>query len=159
VDPRTGIEGQESLARLYGEGSRVEIRPDPSASDGSAARMPGDHKEWAFQIPIAELGSRAGAGRWNIYAVVRVEADGPPPTAEDADPGAVAFTAGVYDRSAKQERARIAPLVADLKDGYASYLLGAVDTNKDQTIWVAPAANESVRAVWVDRVYLVPAGQ
>jgi hypothetical protein len=150
VDARAGIEGQESLARLYGEGSRVEIRQDPSASDGTAARMPGDHKEWAFQIPIAELSTRARAGRWNVYVVVRVE------QAENADPDAVAFTAGVYDRAAKREQARIAPHVADLKEGYASYLLGAVETNKEQTIWVAPAANERVRAVWVDRVYLVP---
>jgi hypothetical protein len=82
--------------------------------------------------------------------VVRVE------RSEQPDPAVVAFTAGVYDSDARRERASIPPRISDLKEGYASYLLGEVETNKDQYLWVASAANTSVRAVWVARVYLVP---
>jgi len=153
ADARTSVDGQEGLASLYGEGSLAEVRHDPAASDGMAVRMPGSHREWAFQLPVSNLERRATSGKWNVYAVVRVE------KAQNANPNDTAFTAGVYDTGTKTDEASIAPKVADVDtEGYKSYLLGTVETNLDQRIWAAPAANPSVTAVWVDRVYLVPAG-
>lgn len=152
ADASTGIEGQESLARLYGEGSRAVVQPDPLASDGTAVRMPGDHREWAFQMPFSELGKRAGTGRWRVYATVRVE------TAEGADASTTAFTAGVYDSEARKDAGTVGPSISETTaTGYRSYLLGTVDAKDALYIWVAPAANPGVKAVWVDRVYLTPA--
>jgi hypothetical protein len=49
-----------------------------------------------------------------------------------------------------------APL-ADAASAYRSYLLGTVEFNPDCDIWVAPAGNKSIKAIYVDRIFLVPA--
>jgi len=150
IDPRACVDGQDNLARLAREGEWAEVRDDPSASDHLAAWMPGSHHEWAFQVPLDRLPARARKGRWQVYAVVRVE------KTPDADPNAAAFTAGVYDTAARASRGEIRVRIADAAETYRSYLLGTVETNADQYVWAAPTAVPGVKAVWVDRVYLVP---
>jgi hypothetical protein len=151
VNPRACVDAQDNLARLWNEPDGAEVRADPSASDGLAVWMPGSHHEWAFQIPLEKLPARAQKGKWQVYAVIRVE------KAADADPNSAAFTAGVYDAGASASRGEIGVAVANAPEMYKSYLLGTMETNKDQYVWVAPTANPGIKAVWVDRMYLVPA--
>lgn len=148
---RRDVDVQDNRARLWNEGEGAEVRADPAASDGIAVWMPGSHREWAFQIPFTALPGRAQSGRWQVYAVVRVE------KAPGADPKSPAFTAGIYDTGAGTSRGDHSVAVGDAPEGYRSYPLGTIDANTAQYAWVAPAANAGVKSVWVDRIYLVPA--
>jgi hypothetical protein len=143
-----GVDVQDNLAKLYQEGEYAEVRGDPAASDGLAVWMPGSHHEWATQFPLSALPARVQSGRWRVYAIVRVEA-------EAGELGG-AFTAGVYDSGAHDDRSSLAVTAGQAGEGYKPYLLGTVDTNKDQYVWIAPAANRGVHSVWVDRVFFVP---
>lgn len=150
-----GVDAQDDLARLWNEGEGAEVRADPLASDRLSVWMPGSHHEWAFQAPVSRLPARARKGKWDVYAIVRVEK-----TPGSADPSSLAFTAGIYDTAASSSRGDIAVTLAQAsRDGYKSYLVGTVDLNDGQYVWVAPPARPGVRAVWVDRVYLVPAAR
>jgi hypothetical protein len=69
----------------------------------------------------------------------------------------VAFTAGVYDNQARTNTIEIEARLGNAGDTYRSYLLGTVKTNGDCDLWVRPAGNDVVKAVYVDRFFLVPA--
>jgi hypothetical protein len=144
------IDLQDNLAALYKPGEYAEIRPDLAASDQRAVWMPGDHKEWAFRIAGKALPPKAQNGKWRVYAVVRVEKE--PGTAGDG----IAFGAGVYDNLTRGSLADFKARLADTGDTYRSYLLGTAETSPDRDIWVAPASNKAVKAIYVDRVFLVP---
>ena len=148
---RACVDLQDNLAGLYKPGQYADIRPDPAASDLRAVWMPGSHAEWAFRISGTALPRKAQHGRWKAYAVVRVE------TAPRAAPEALAFTTGLYDTKTKTYPADLKVQVCDLGQGYHSYGLGTVQTSPDRDFWVAPPANAAVRALHVDRLYLVPA--
>lgn len=148
---RGAVDLQDNVASLSRPGELAEIRPDPAASDLRAVWMPGSHKEWAFRIPGSKLPDKAQRGRWQVYAVIRVE------KAADSQGGTSAFGAGVYDTKAKSYPADFKATVGETGEGYRSYLLGTVEMSPDRDIYVAPSGNASVKAVWVDRVYLVPA--
>jgi hypothetical protein len=143
------VDLQDNLAVLYKPGEYAEIRPDPAASDRRAVWMPGDHQEWAFRIPGKALPAKAQAGKWKVYAVVRVEKQ--PGAASDG----IAFGAGVYDNVTRAYPADFKARLADTPDAYRSYLLGTVETSRDRDIWVAPAGNKAVKGIYVDRVFLV----
>ena len=72
-----------------------------------------------------------------------------------AAPDGIAFGAGVYDNSTRASLAISKHRPAETTDTYRSYLVGIVETNPDRDIWVAPAGNRAVRAIYVDRVFLV----
>jgi len=146
---------QDDAAILYREGELAEIRADATASDGAAVWMPGSHHEWALQIPVNKLPAAARTGRWKVYAVIRVQKKVGAPTAA-APTAASAFTSGVYDSEERVSRADAKATVAEAGDSYRSYFLGTVDFKPGQYVWVAPAANAEVEAIWVDRIYLVP---
>jgi hypothetical protein len=143
------VDLQDNVARLAGAGELAEIRPDASASDLRAVWMPGHHSEWAFRVTGAAI-PKSPTGRWKAYAVVRVEK-----TAE-AKPDSVAFSAGVYDNAAKSHSVDAKFRVGEMSDGYRSYLVGAFEPGAQRDIFLAPAGNPEVKAVWVDRVFLVP---
>ena len=147
----TCVDVQDDKASLYREGELAETRADPSSSDGLAIWMPGSHHEWATQFPLAKLPERVRSGKWRVYALVRVVKKG------EAGGGAAspAFTAGVYDSGASVSRGDISVRASDAASDYHPYLLGTVDTNAEQYVWIAPAANPAVQSVWVDRVYFV----
>jgi hypothetical protein len=111
--------------------------------------MPGNHNEWAFRISGTKLPANALKGEWNIYAVVRVK------KLPECKADSIVFTAGVYDNQQKSHPAGFQAKASDTGEGYRSYLVGKVSFDVDRDIWVAPAINPGVRAVWVDRVYLV----
>ena len=72
-------------------------------------------------------------------------------------PTAVAFSAGVYDNKTRAYPADFKARLGDAGPAYCSYLLGTVEFNPDRDLWVAPAGNKAVKAIYVDRIFLVPA--
>jgi hypothetical protein len=112
--------------------------------------MPGQHSEWAFRIGSAAI-PKSPSGQWKVFAVVRVE------KAAAAKPDSVAFGAGVYDNAAKNYPADKKFRVADTGDSFRSYSVGTFEPGAQRDIFVSPASNPGVKAIWVDRVFLVPA--
>lgn len=140
---------QDTGFSLAGERVWASRETDPAASDGVAARMPGDHYQWAIQQP---LGLRIVADNpgvtFKVFASIRVEKVG-----NEGD----AMTFGVYDEG---QGARVgggtvkAGDIAD--DQYHAYEVVTAPLTGSMFIWVAPAKNpENVKAVWVDRFWLV----
>ena len=68
----------------------------------------------------------------------------------------IAFGAGVYDNATRTSLADFKAQLTGTPGTYHSYMVGTVELSPDRDIWVAPASNQSVRAIYVDRVYLVP---
>ena len=149
-EARNGLDVQDDRADLYREGELAEMRPDPTASDGAAVWMTGTAHDWAFQVPVSRLPTRSQTGQWKVYAVLRVQKK-----AGGTGTG-VAFSAGIWDAKANVASAQTSATVAEASAQYRSYLIGTIKFKPGQYIWVAPAANPVVEAVWVDRLYLVP---
>ena len=150
VKKKDGVDLQDNIASLYKPGEFAEIRPDPAASDLRAVWMPGKHSEWAFRIAAKSLPAKARTGKWTVYVVVRVEKE-----AGGSGDG-IAFTAGVYDNRSREHPATLQAKLSETPNEYHLYKLGTVDMGPDRDIWIAPASNKSVKAVYVDRVYLLP---
>lgn len=150
IDPARCIDIQDNLAALASPGRLADTYSDPQASDLRSVWMPGNHKEWAFQIPAVDLPPRAQTGTWKIYAAVRVRKE----AVCVAD--SIAFTAGVWDAGTKTSAANIQIRSSEVENTFRSYLIGAVQMNPARDIWVAPAENAGIKSVWVDRIYMVP---
>ena len=56
------IDFQDNELQLGRPGEWTQLVPDPAASDGMAARMPGTHREWAVQRPLSSVLAAPGAG-------------------------------------------------------------------------------------------------
>ena len=140
------IDLQDNQFRLAGRGKWAAIVDDPKASDGQAARMPGDHHEWATSCPLSD--DLAYGNPWRCFVVARVEATGT---------DGAALTMGIYDGQKRKGLAHRSIPVADLSNGeYQTFDLGTHDVNGEIYIWVAPTARpDEVQAVYVDRVYLI----
>jgi hypothetical protein len=152
---RKAVDLQDDLAALFKRGEFADIRPDPAATDLRAVRMPGNYSEWAFRIKGDEIARRtAGNGKWNLNVVVRVEKL--PGAKEGAN--APAFGAGVYDGQSKTYPAEAKFPLAETIDTYKSYSIGLFEPAASRDIFVCPLSNPGVKAIWVDRVYLTPAG-
>jgi hypothetical protein len=151
VLPAKCIDLQDNLAYIYKPGEFSEIRPDTAASDNRAVWMPGNHQEWAFRISGTSLPAKALKGKWKVYAVMRVEKN------SGAAPDAAAFSAGVYDIQTKTYPADAKVKLEDVSEGYHSHLLGTVEFTPGRDIYIAPPGGKNVSAIYIDRVYLVPA--
>ncbi|MDW8290415.1 MAG: DUF4838 domain-containing protein [Armatimonadota bacterium] len=164
VDPRRCVDAQEWMSQIANEGVWGVYASDPLASDGYAVKMPGNHWEWAYQLPVSLLPPRAQKGKWKVYVVVRVDKKA------GVDPQREAFGTGVWDTERRVSAAEVRVRIADTDEkGYRSFLVGTVELHPKMYIWVCPPAagiggtvhvspeEANVRAVWVDRVYLVPA--
>ncbi len=150
-NPHHAIDLQDNSAVCYKPGEYSEIRFDPSASDLRAVWMPGTHQEWAFRIAGTQLPKRAQHGKWQVYVIARVE------TNDQCSPDTAAFSAGVYGNTNKEFVATITPKVKELGDGYHPHLIGTVKTDPDRDIWIAPSGDKHIKAIYIDRVYMVPA--
>jgi len=141
------IDLQDSGFRLAREGVWASLTHDELASDKVAARMPGDHFEWAVQqvLAVADLDPAATYG---VYVAVRCEIMG------EQGP---AFSAGIYDVQNKQSLGHISRQCTDVPgDRYEVYKIGSSKLHEQVYLWVAPPKNpENVKAVWVDRFWLV----
>jgi hypothetical protein len=147
---KQAIDLQENVAGLFKPGEYAEILPDLSASDHRAVRMPGSHSEWAFRISGRDIEKRKAAGRYKLYVIVRVEKSSTPSVE------APAFVAGVYDTEKKDYPAQRKVSYKQATEGYRSWLVGEFDPGASRDIFVAPASHPGIKAVWVDRICLVP---
>jgi len=144
---RGWIDAQDNLARLWNEPDGASFFADAKASDGAACRMPGTHHEWAFQLPIEKISPDLRYGKWRVFVVARVDADGDEP---------IAFTTGIYSDDARADVRTLTVHGGDATNTYQAYELGVFNVPAHGSVWVAPPADGRVRAVWVDRVYFVP---
>ncbi len=122
---------------------------DPAASDGAAARMPGDHHEWAVSVSLKHrLVAETAGSPLRCKLSVRCETTGKE---------GLAFTCGIYDWEHRQGVAHLAINAEQIPgDGYSTYDLGVHPLTERMQVWVAPSGNpEVVKAVWVDRVWLI----
>jgi len=145
------VDLQDGGFGLAGEGRWVSLEKDPLASDGVAARMPGNHLEWAIQqrLGIGLVSDNPGVP-FKCYASIRCEKIG--------DQGE-AFHFGVYDMRNKRGVGEGAVQAAEIKDDqYHTYEIATAPLTGDMYIWVAPPKNpDNIKAVWVDRFWLVRA--
>jgi len=137
---------QDNQFNLSSEGNWARLVDDPQASDGRAARMPGDHYEWALQFRPSE--DFSADDRWHVYVAARAEAqaaDGP------------AMTMGVYDTQGKRGLAHRSVSVPEAAGAdYRVFDLGAHKLGGGIYIWAAPPKRPGeVTAVYVDRIFLV----
>ena len=152
LDRHGAVDLQDSLAALAKPGEWAEIRPDDAASDRRAVWMPGNHSEWAFRLGGKQI-PNSPTGKWKVYAVVRVE------KSDDAKPGSLAFGAGVYDNTARNYPAEAKFRASETGNEYRSYLVGTYEPKPDRDIFICPLSGPGVKAIWVDRVFLVPAAR
>jgi len=130
-------------------GSRPEwakLVEDEAASDGVAARMPGDHLQWACQQWL-HIPAEAQGSEWTLNVVIRCEATG----AEGN-----AFSFGVYDTVNKKGIASNMVALDEVEDDqYHVYEIATTKLVDGAYMWVAPPENpDNVMAVWVDRFFL-----
>ena len=140
------LDFQDNQFRLHKPGQCAAIVRDPSASDGYAARMPGDHFEWAVSLPLSN--DIAYGNPWHCYVAVRCEAK--------ASSGP-ALTLGIYDTAAKKSVANRKLSVEETAGTAYHYVdLGVHALKPEMYVWVAPPKRPGeVTAVYVDRVLLI----
>jgi hypothetical protein len=138
------LDVQDNDFRYYGLGDWVNIVDDARASDGKAARMRGNHTQWAVQYPIP---ADVAGGPWHCYVVARCESQAREGTA---------FALGLYDAETKQNTAGITETLDQApRDEYRVYDLGVHPLTTEIYFWVAPPGGEAVEAVYVDRIFLI----
>jgi hypothetical protein len=147
---KRSVDLQDNLAVLYKRGEFADILPDPKASDHRAVRMPGNHSEWAFRINGKDIMAKAPPKACKVYVIARVEKHPGTNTAS------VAFAAGVYDTERKDYPAQARIKLEDATQEYHAWPIGSFEPSATRDIFVSPASNPAVKAIWIDRVYLVP---
>lgn len=141
------IDLPDATFSLASEGTWATLEKDELASDKTAARMPGNHYEWAVQQSL--LGKPLAAdATYDVYASIRVEKSGS---------AGQAFGAGIYDAKNHAGLGQVSRTCAEIaNDQYQVYQLGSTQLHGDVYLWAAPARNpENVKYVWVDRFWLV----
>jgi hypothetical protein len=141
------IDLQDATFNLAAEGTWATIEKDEAASDKTAARMPGNHYEWAVQQSL--LGKPLAAdATYDVYASIRVEKTGSK---------GQAFNAGIYDAKNRAGLGQVSRTCAEIADNqYHVYKLGRTKLHGDVYLWAAPTKNpDNVKYVWVDRFWLV----
>jgi len=120
---------------------------DDKASDGVAARMPGTHREWAVQQRLNATGIDPNAV-YTCYVSIRCEKTG--------DDG-LAFSYGLYDVANRKGIGGGRVLCREVTDDeYHTYRIAETRLHPHMYFWVAPPQNpKNVKAVWVDRFWLV----
>jgi hypothetical protein len=139
------VDVQDNEFSLAGSGDWAQIVDDPAASDGKAARMPANHKQWAVQYPVSA--DMAALGSVHCYAVIRCDA-----VAQSGN----ACMVGLYDAKAGAPVAQRVLTLEETKDRYAVIDLGQHQLHDNLYLWVAPMNNPAeVNAVYVDRIFCV----
>lgn len=148
--PDDWLAWQDGAFTLHGLGSWVTHVDDVAATDGRAARMPGDHNQWAIQVPI---GADVGGGRWQVIVALRgVGRAGAP---ADQAIGRV----GIWDSDQQRDLVSLPLLLSDIGgDGYHQIDLGTFELTPTMTFWAAPVNSpDNVEALYVDRLYALVA--
>ena len=147
---KRAVDLQDNVAVLYKRGEFADILPDLKASDHRAVRMPGNHSEWAFRISGKDIMAKHPPTKCKLYVVARIERQ------EATNKAATAFAAGVYDNEKKDYPAQQRIDIGQASEEYHSWLIGSFEPSTNRDIFVSPLSNPGVKAVWIDRVYLVP---
>ncbi len=137
---------QDADFQLAGVPDWVAITQDSAASDGSTARMPGGHTQWAVQYQITDAVARKLKGNYKCYAVIRCDT---------GDRGG-AFRCGLY-RAGAGDVALLTPSIGKSASGtYKTYYLGTHKLESGEYFYVAPPGDaNSMKAISVDRFVLV----
>ena len=140
------IDIQDNKFRFHEYGKCSTIVDDQNASDGKAARMPGDHYEWAISYLLLDDSKKSGP--WRCYVAARCDA-----TAADG-PG---MTMGIYDLKLKKNATKRTISVRELSGAkYRVFDLGVHKLNAGMNFWCAPPKRPGkVQAVYIDRIYLI----
>lgn len=146
-EERNVIDAQQSGLRLSAEHDWVSVVDDEMASDQKAARMPGNHTEWAVQYPVY---ADAGGDLWHCYVVARIDLKvGGQGTGN-------ALSIGIYDMAKNSVITTQPRPLAELGDGQYHLLdIGAYALTPDALVWISPVNNPDVAAVYIDRVILL----
>ena len=143
------VDVQDNEFRFASYGTWVETVEDSTASDGYAARMPGNHPQWAVQFAVPA--DYADGSTWQCFAQVRAEGK--------AREGA-GLALGIYDGKAKKGLAERRLSMAEAGGGYHTIDLGVHKLTPDCYLWVAPPNRPGeVDAVYVDRFFFVRQGK
>ena len=123
----------------------ADIVEDSAASDGISAVMDASGREWGFSLPLRDIPK----GKWDIYADVKIQKQ----SGKSADRTKKVLSYGIYPTFIKG-----GAVVGQFKDDkYKSVKIGTIDTKrtKAKSVWLAPAGNEDVEKVYVDRIYFI----
>lgn len=142
------LDVQESNFMLFNLGRGVDYQEDPNASDGTAAVMPGNHKEWFIQYIMPE--EMAKDGPWRCYVAARATAK------KGKKAQGVALQLGLYNPKTNKNEVVINCGLEESSDGkYRIYDLGVNDMANGMNFWAAPVNNPDVENVFVDRLFFV----
>ena len=146
LDEDEWIDFQDNQFGLSYRKDWVKTADDANASDGKAARMPGDHYEWAVQYRLTDDVKQGNP--WHCYVAARCEATAASGTA---------MTMGIYDTRAKKGVShRKISVEQSAGATYRVFDLGSHDLDGGMYIWVAPPKRPGdVTAVYVDRIFLM----
>jgi hypothetical protein len=133
---------------LAGEGTWAFREADAKASDGSAARMPCDHKEWATALPLTSLIDN-GLNRGEIFIRLRKSDAGSP----------AGFSSGIYDVVERKEIMSASFEDSQISTEYKDFSLGVqAFSGNGMQLWIAPQNLGNKNAIYIDRVYVVKEG-
>jgi hypothetical protein len=145
--PAHQVDLQEDRFDLYRRGACAEIVTDDQASNGKAARMPGERTDWAVQFHVPPDEKLTGRGPWVAYLVVRCE----------SKPGnGPAFLYGLYDPQQGRAVALVRGDRARAGDGkYHAYGVPIESLRAGMYFWAAPIGDpNAAKAVYVDRIFI-----
>lgn len=143
------IDIQESGFSLYHKGTLSDIVEDPAASNGKAAFVVGDTKEWEIQAKPG-YALDAPAGRWRVRILARADLQ------KDQDRSGPGLSAGLYDATNRRDiTSTSVPLKKIAGSRYHRIDLGSHPLHAGMFVWIAPTKNLSVKKIYVDRVLLV----
>jgi hypothetical protein len=134
---------------LYNSPASVASVSDAAASDGSAARMPGNHRGWSIQKAISL--EAVNDGDWRCFVVAKYELKAGGPTTGDA------LELGFWKTGWTLGRHPfiMVPIDPAASGIYKAYDLG-IAPKSDMMFYAAPAGNSAaVDSVSIDRVFFV----
>ena len=150
---------QEFEFRLAGAKRWVFVEEDAAASNQRAARMPGDHTQWAAAFypaiaptlvsPSGQALDENGRAACRVLLYARCDA------ADNADGSALNI--GVYDEKNKKGLYGASLSVEQLKGSeYHEFDLGVFPLDAETLIWTAPVNRpDAVSNVYIDRIVLI----
>jgi hypothetical protein len=143
TNPENVFDLQESVFKLWEEGTAVHIIDDADASDGKAAHVTG--KGWNVEVYLGEYKSFLPGHRWRSFARVKLKA---------SDKPGQALTYGIHDYGTKKyvHSAALNSEQID-SDGYQWIDFGTYPLTPTSAFHFQK--REGASELWVDRVILV----
>ena len=152
LDTNIWMDIQEYDFRTINIDEWVSFTDDPAASNGRAVTMPGNHYEWAVNVPVPSddvfFENVNVDTKFKVIVYIRCDA-----TAEDGP----AMTMGIYDNNEGISVMKKTPGVSEIAGSeYKKIEFDPVPLTPSMYIWFAPPKREGeVQAVYIDRVLLI----